>query len=190
MEPNLKGAESRARPVRGAKAASKPNLTKGATAHESGREGLVGQHFVLNLMHFGEIYRSDPSERIAVIKHGVEAGDFARIARSMARSKEELSRTLGLSVTTIDRKAKAGEKLSPDQGERVVGIAKLIGQVQTMVEQSGDPIGFDAAQWLACWLDEPLPALGGQRPAEYMDTAEGRELVSSLLAMAQSGAYA
>jgi uncharacterized protein (DUF2384 family) len=72
----------------------------------------------------------------------------------------------------------------------VVGMAKLIGQVQTMVEESGDPTGFDAAQWLARWLDEPLPALDGKRPAEYMDTAEGRDLVSNLLAMAQSGAYA
>ncbi|WP_236077311.1 antitoxin Xre-like helix-turn-helix domain-containing protein [Paraburkholderia domus] len=128
--------------------------------------------------------------RINMIKKGVRADVFARIARSMDRSKEQLSKTLGLSVTTIDRKAKVGGKLSPEQGERVVGMAKLIGQVQTMVEESGDPTGFDAAQWLASWLDEPLPALGGQRPAEYMDTAEGRDLVSNLLAMAQSGAYA
>jgi putative toxin-antitoxin system antitoxin component (TIGR02293 family) len=132
----------------------------------------------------------DRSVRIDAIKRGVKADDFVRIARFMDRSKEQLGKTLGLSITTIDRKAKAGEKLSPEQGERVVGMAKLIGQVQTMVEESGDPTGFDAAQWLARWLDEPLPALDGKRPAEYMDTAEGRDLVSNLLAMAQSGAYA
>jgi len=39
--------------------------------------------------------------------------------------------------------------------------ARLIGQVQAMVEQSGNPEGFDAAHWLGAWLDEPLPALGG-----------------------------
>jgi putative toxin-antitoxin system antitoxin component (TIGR02293 family) len=98
--------------------------------------------------------------------------------------------TLGLSTTTIDRKAKSGESLSPDQSERIVAMAKLIGQVQAMVEQSGDATDFDAAKWVARWLEEPLPALGGQRPAEFMDTAEGREVVSNLLAMTQSGAYA
>lgn len=80
--------------------------------------------------------------------------------------------------------------VAPEQGERVVALAKMIGQVQTMVAESGDPEGFDAAQWLASWLERSVPALGGRCPGEYMDTAEGRELLSQLLAMTQSGAYA
>jgi len=136
------------------------------------------------------VYRIDPAMRIRIIKRGVSPYVFTSLARWMDRSKEDLGKTLGLSVTTIDRKAKLGEKLSAEQGERVVGMAKLIGQVQAMVDESGEPDGFDAAQWVAGWLDTPVPALGGDRPAEYMDTAEGRELVSRLLAMMQSGAYA
>ena len=145
---------------------------------------------IKDLTHFAEVYSVEPSVRILTIKHGVKADAFNRIARSMDRSKEQLGKTLGLSVTTVDRKAKAGEALSPEQSERLVGIARLIGQVQTMVEQSGEPEGFDAARWLGRWLDEPLPALGGESPGDLMDTAEGRGLVSNLLAMAQSGAYA
>jgi putative toxin-antitoxin system antitoxin component (TIGR02293 family) len=143
-----------------------------------------------DLTRFAQVYSVDPAVRIEAIKRGVNADDFARIARSMDRSKEQLGKTLGLSVTTVDRKAKAGETLSPEQGERLVGIARLIGQVQAMVERSGNPEGFDAARWLGRWLDEPLPALGGERPGDLMDTAEGRGLVSNLLSMAQSGAYA
>lgn len=174
-----------------------------AARRDAGRKGQEGtyvtqssavRHVKLNVLkdltHFGEVYRVEPTVRIITIKNGVKADAFARIARSMDRSKEQLGKTLGLSVTTVDRKAKAGETLSPEQGERVVGIARLIGQVQTMVEQSGDPEGFDAARWLGRWLDEPLPALGGKRPGDFMDTAEGRGLVSNLLATAQSGAYA
>lgn len=59
-----------------------------------------------------------------------------------------------------------------------------------MVSESGDPEGFDAAHWVSDWLNTPLPALGGHHPATYMDTAEGQKLVSNLLAMVQSGAYA
>ena len=69
-------------------------------------------------------------------------------------------------------------------------VLELAAQVQAVVDESGDPEGFDAAKWVRRWLQTPLPALGGKRPAEYMSTSEGRQLVSRLLAMAQSGAYA
>jgi uncharacterized protein (DUF2384 family) len=59
-----------------------------------------------------------------------------------------------------------------------------------MVEQSGNPAGFDAARWLSNWLSKPLPALGSETPASYMDTFEGQRLVADLLSMGQSGAYA
>ena len=59
-----------------------------------------------------------------------------------------------------------------------------------MVEESGDPKGFDAARWVSEWLTSPLPALAGATPASYMDTFEGQKLVAELLAMSQSGAYA
>ena len=42
----------------------------------------------------------------------------------------------------------------------------------------------------AQWLEEINPALGGKAPGEFLDTADGRELVSRLIAQMQSGAYA
>jgi uncharacterized protein (DUF2384 family) len=58
-----------------------------------------------------------------------------------------------------------------------------------LLQQSGDPKGFDAAKWVGQWLEQPSPALDGKRPAEYMDTNEGQHLVSGLIAKMQSGAY-
>ena len=80
--------------------------------------------------------------------------------------------------------------MSADEGERALGLARLIGQVTHVVQESGNPEGFDAATWTADWLEQPNPALGGKAPGQYMDTADGRELVSSLIARMQSGAYA
>lgn len=80
-----------------------------------------------------------------------------------------------------------------EDSEKIVGLAKLVGQVETMLDQSGDPElmkDFDARKWLARWIEEPIPALGGKRPADYMDTFEGQEMVSRLLSMMQTGAYA
>jgi len=69
-------------------------------------------------------------------------------------------------------------------------FADLVHQVEKMIAESGEPEGFDAGQWLAAWMERSVPALGGKRPNEYMATAEGRALISQLLAMMQSGAYA
>ena len=108
----------------------------------------------------------------------------------MGMPKENLMDCLGLSRATVNRKAQQDQPLSPDESERVVGVQTLIGQVQAMVEASSGAEGFDAARWVSRWLGEPLPALGGEKPADYMDTVEGQKLVTQLLAMAGSGAYA
>lgn len=141
-------------------------------------------------LNFVELYRADPMERVDLVKHGVPARSVEEIARRMAVSKERLVGTLGLARATVDRKARDGQRLSAQESSRVVGVARLVGQVQAMVDESGDTHGFDAAHWVARWLEEPLPALGGRRPAELMDTFEGQAIVSDLLARAQSGAYA
>ena len=143
-----------------------------------------------SVINFADVYRLGPTERIEIIKEGVPAGEVVKLAKTIGRPKERLFKVLGLPRATVDRKVRAHQRLSVEQGERVVGFSKLVGQVQVMVEQSGDPSGFDPAKWVADWLDRPLPALGGRCPADYMDTAEGQELVSSLLAKMQSGAYA
>jgi putative toxin-antitoxin system antitoxin component (TIGR02293 family) len=136
------------------------------------------------------LYRSDPQARIAVIRHGIPAAMISSLSSQMGMSKETLLSSLGLSRATISRKEKDAALLSKDESERVLGVETLIGMVQAMVEQSGEPAGFNAARWVSEWLTKPLPALAGETPASYMDTFEGQKLVAELLAMSQSGAYA
>ncbi|GJJ04226.1 hypothetical protein RugamoR64_47640 [Duganella rhizosphaerae] len=136
------------------------------------------------------LYRVDPQTRIAAIRKGIPASMVGELSSTMGMSKELLLGSLGLSRATISRKEKDDTALSKDESERVLGMATLIGKVQAMVEESGDPAGFEAARWVADWLAKPLPALGGATPASYMDTFEGQKLVAELLSMSQSGAYA
>ena len=135
-------------------------------------------------------YTIDPQARIALIRKGIPASTVSSLSARMGMSKESLLSSLGLSRATISRKEKHATVLSRDESERVLGVEALVGLVQTMVEESGDPVGFDAAHWLARWLGTPLPALGGETPASYLDTFEGQKLVADLLSMSQSGAYA
>jgi putative toxin-antitoxin system antitoxin component (TIGR02293 family) len=138
---------------------------------------------------FTTIFLAQPQERILAIKQGVPASHVGALAARMAIPKEQLIDTLRLSRATVDRKARSEEPLSQDESERVLGIEYLIGQVENMVIESGNPEGFDAAKWISGWLNSPLPALNNQTPASYMDTIEGQKMVSNLLATVQSGAY-
>ena len=139
------------------------------------------------IMNAPQIYRFDPQARIAMIRQGIPASTISELSARMGISKESLLSSLGLSRATISRKEKDASVLSKDESERVLGVESLIGMVQSMVEQSGDPADFDAARWVAEWLTKPLPSLGGATPASYMDTFEGQKLVAEMLAMSQSG---
>lgn len=76
-----------------------------------------------------------------------------------------------------------------DELDRERAIGRLTRRVQTIVEESGKPEGFDAARWTAAFLLRPMRALGGKTPCEFMDTEEGQALIENLLLRMQCGAY-
>ncbi len=148
------------------------------------------QRLVAGEPAYSAIYGFGRTDRIGIVKQGLPARLLATVAKDMDVSRERLYDWLGIARTTANRKIKDDELLSQDESERVLGILRLIGQVQTIVAESGGPDGFDAARWTAAWLEEPNAALGGQAPCAFMDTADGRALVRGLVAQMQSGAYA
>jgi putative toxin-antitoxin system antitoxin component (TIGR02293 family) len=137
-----------------------------------------------------DVFLARPDERISMIRKGVPASEAKRLFDDMHIPQGVGLKALNLSTATVNKKAKTGDVLSREESERVIGLAKLVGQLEAMIRESGDPTGFDAGAWLARWLAEPLPALGGTRPGDLIDTMEGQALVSSTLAKLQSGAYA
>lgn len=136
------------------------------------------------------LYRSAPADRIAMIKGGLEASAAKVIMTYISGSKSEALRAVDISQATMNRWLKAHAKLPPAESERILGVGRLVGQVEAMVEESGDPKGFDARAWLTRWLGEPLAALGGVCPRDLLDTIEGQRMVSEALARMRSGAYA
>lgn len=137
-----------------------------------------------------KLFRANVVERVNIVKDGVPAFYVNVLTECMGIPKDKFYRTIGLMRPTIDRKVRSSKLLNPDESERVMGIARLLGLAQSLVQESGELEKFDGARWVAAWLDRPLPALGGKHPGEFMDTADGRTLVADLLAQQQSGAYA
>ena len=147
---------------------------------EEGREKIVDDN----------IYLMNAADRIELIRRGVPAARLAVLSAQMGMPEGRLLALLGMSRATVSRKVRGNQPLAPDESERVLGVESLIGQVDTMVRESGEPAGFDPAKWVAGWLATPVPALNGRTPASYLDTVEGQKLLASLLAMAQNGTYA
>lgn len=139
---------------------------------------------------FSDLFQASPADRIARIRAGVPATALHDTAARMGVSKTGILTWLKLPRSTVNRHLKAEQVLPTAFTERILGLQQLIGQVEVMVGESGDPAGFDAAHWVAEWLEQPLPALNNSTPADYLDTMQGQMLVASLLAGMQSGAFA
>ncbi len=139
--------------------------------------------------HALKLFRTNPYDRVKIVKSGLPAKYVKVLSLSMHMPIEKFYRATGLVRPTVDRKIRASKLLNQDESERVMGIARLVGQAQNLVQESGGPALFDAGRWVGDWLQKPLPALDGKAPGELMDTVDGRALVSDLLAQQQSGAY-
>ncbi len=149
----------------------------------------VRDHGTLSF-NFIDLYRASPFDRIGIIRAGVSARKVKYFITQLHLDQQVMFEALNLKTATMNKKAARDELLSTEDSERVVGLAKLVGQLEAMVEESGDKEGFDAPEWLSRWLREPLPALGGGKPIDLLDTMEGQALVSRALSQIQSGAYA
>jgi putative toxin-antitoxin system antitoxin component (TIGR02293 family) len=136
------------------------------------------------------IYQATPLERIAMMREGVSAVELIKTGAKMGVSKEKMFSLLHLPRSTVNRRIATKKTMSVEHSERLIGLQKLIGQVEIMVSESGDSSEFNAAKWVADWLERPVAALNNSKPADFMDTIEGIELISSMLAKMQSGAYA
>jgi putative toxin-antitoxin system antitoxin component (TIGR02293 family) len=159
----------------------------------SSQKGPDPRGAALDILDFAKVYHSSSGDRIQTIKAGVSAKKLYDLATALRVSQDVMIKRLGLPKSTISRKAQANDTLTADQSERVLGLSKLVGLVQTIIAESGDPDeiqDFDAATWLEQWLSQPNPALGGELPSAYLDTREGQEFLSTLIAQMQSGAYA
>lgn len=194
-------ATARTRALTGTKVASRVTPTrKSVTVAGSGPEQKQRDQFIamfrkdLSRLHtmqvFVTVYKADPIQQVDLIRSGVTAEAPGKLATTLHLTADQLYKHLGFARATVDRKARNNENLSQDQSERILGLMKLIGQVQTMVDESGDAEGFDAARWVGEWIQKPNPALGKRRPADLMDTVQGFEIVSDLLLKMQTGAYA
>jgi putative toxin-antitoxin system antitoxin component (TIGR02293 family) len=132
-----------------------------------------------------------PIEMVEIERQGVQGEFIKHLSKRMDIPSSRLFSILGVPKATAERKAAAGEQVKGSAGQAALGMIKLLGMAQAMVDRSTAPEarGFDAAKWLGRWIEQPQSALGGRKPAELIDTPTGIEVVARLLGAIESGAY-
>jgi putative toxin-antitoxin system antitoxin component (TIGR02293 family) len=138
-------------------------------------EGLV-----LNIVRGGESEdASDPARLIALIREGLAIAELDALQDTLDVPIEKLAPKLGISKATLHRRKAAG-RLEPDESDRVVRFARLMGKAVEVFENE------EAAR---AWLASPQFGLGGETPLDYAMTELGAREVENLLGRIDHSVY-
>jgi putative toxin-antitoxin system antitoxin component (TIGR02293 family) len=112
-----------------------------------------------------------------LIRAGLPASAFERVADLLKLSANELSLRLRLPARTIHRRIANGERLTSEETERNVRVARALAKAQQLL---GDERGRR-------WLLEPCRGVGGEPPITMLDTADGFAAVMDELGRLEHG---
>lgn len=96
----------------------------------------------------------------------------------LERAESEFGERIRHEVKPISQKAT----------ERDACVAELVKILESMIP-NGEAKDFNVAWWIADWLQKPQPALGGKKPEDLLDAADGRRIVRRLLMAIATGVY-
>ena len=144
-----------------------------------------------NAFYWTHLGLSSPSDMVAIERQGVPGAMVKNLAEKLSLTTVRFAQIIGAPKATLERKAANGTLITGGSAYAALGTARLINTVQTMLDDSTHPDAktLDAARWLGQWIEQPQPALGGQKPADMMDTPTGMAMVSRVLGAVASGAY-
>ncbi len=120
-----------------------------------------------------------PFEQVETIRTGMAVQVFDQLALALGVGKEALARKLNINAQTL-RKRKS-RVLSADEGEKSLRVARVFGFATEVL---------GTEEKARQWINDQIPALGGKRPLDLLDTDVGAHEVTNLLGCIKWGLYA
>ena len=120
-----------------------------------------------------------PGNLIAVIHTGLPVQELDVLQTSLGVPMDKLAPKLGMSKATLHRR-KAQGRLGPEESDRVLRFARLMGKAVEVMESE------DAARR---WMASSQVGLGGAVPLDYAETEVGAREVEDLLGRIEYGVY-
>jgi len=116
---------------------------------------------------------------IEIIRIGLPMRELDDLQASLDVPMDKLAPKLGMSKATLHRR-KAQGRLGPEESDRVVRYARLMGRAVEVME------GEENAR---SWLTSAQVGLGGAVPLDYAETEVGAREVEDLLGRIEYGVY-
>lgn len=119
-----------------------------------------------------EVTEMPIDQALAAIRRGLPANAFDGVAKSLSLTVDELASKLGVSPRTVRDQRKKAARLSPENSEKLVRIARI----QRVARKI-----FTSDEAVSQWLSASAPALNGSKPIDMLDTDMGAREVEALL---------
>ncbi len=127
----------------------------------------------------GEPDACNPAMLIGLVRAGLPVSELDALQNVLDVPIDKLAPKLGISKATLHRRKAAGH-LEPDESDRVVRFARLMGKAVEVFE------GEEAAR---AWMSSPQFGLGGETPLDYATTELGALEVQNLLGRIDYSVY-
>lgn len=111
-------------------------------------------------------------QQILCVREGLPASAFAEVASTLDMPRTHLAAKLDIAPRTLTRKYGSKQKLSREESEKILRLAKIRNLARTL---------FNNDQSVSEWLSKPASALNGVAPIDLLDTHTGISQVESLL---------
>jgi putative toxin-antitoxin system antitoxin component (TIGR02293 family) len=117
---------------------------------------------------------------IEIAKEGLPKQALDALALQISFSTKEMAEVLNVSERTVQR-YRDDQRLDKDASAKLIRLAKLY---ELGEETFGSLTRFKG------WMQSRIPALGGKRPVELLDTPLGYELIERELIYIEHGLFA
>jgi putative toxin-antitoxin system antitoxin component (TIGR02293 family) len=117
---------------------------------------------------------------LATIKAGLPPRAIAILAERAGVARAVLLQKLDISESTLARRTRARKKLTAQESDRLVRIARVYAYATEV---------FGSEEKARLWMQHPIRALNFTAPFEYLDTEEGARQVETVLSHLEHGVF-
>jgi putative toxin-antitoxin system antitoxin component (TIGR02293 family) len=120
------------------------------------------------------------SDLTRLTREGLPVSTLTLLAGELAIERKALAHVVGISERTLSRRIANDERLSPEESDRTVRLARVVAKAKDT---------FGSAQKASSWLMRPNRALEGEVPFDLLDTDTGARQVETILGRIDYGLY-
>ena len=119
-------------------------------------------------------------ELTVLTREGLPVGTLTLLAEELKVERKTVARVIGISERTLSRRIAKGERLSAEESDRTVRLARVFALATDT---------FGTSQKASSWLQKPNRVLDGQIPLDLLDTDTGVRAVETVLGRIEYGLY-